>query len=109
MAGMGKVIVANAERVGVVNPKLCVAVAEAESSLGISPRARQYKDPYGMTGANIVFPSFEAATIFWFDNMKKHTSWAPWQTGYDIQHEPPYCATTIEEYAKNVTIIVNRI
>ena len=111
LAGLGECMVANSERTGgVVNPYMCVAVSEAESSVGRSSRARNLRDPFGMTGYGGSFPSWEAAIAFWFDNCLKHSSWAPWQNGHDFENPPsPYCETNQAEWAAHTTGIVNAI
>jgi hypothetical protein len=97
-------IVHEADRTG-VNAYLCVAVGCAESCSGVA-NCGSY-NAWGMLGHN--FNSWEDAITFWFDNMLKHPSWAPWQTGYDIEKPPAYCETNQEEYAANVTGLIHSI
>jgi len=101
-------MVVNGEQTG-VNPRLCAAVAQAESSLGASPRAQKLHDPFGMTDEHKNYASFKDAIAYWFTFIRRHPNWAPWQTGFDIQKPLPYCATNVDTYARNVTGVVNSI
>jgi len=115
MAGLGRRMVEASVKFtgGQVNPKLCAAVAEAESSRGRSPRAQgTLHDPFGMltwTKDKGGFKDFGGAIDCWMQNIIVKPSWAPWQTGYDIQKPPTYCWTNVDTYAKNVTGVVNSI
>ncbi len=97
-------IVHEADRTG-VNAYLCVAVGCAESCSGIA-NCGAY-NAWGMLGHS--FSSWQEAITFWFDNMLRHPSWAPWQTGYDIEKPPAYCETNQEQYAANVTGLIHSI
>lgn len=115
MASLGECMVANAERVGWnpttgegPEPRLCAAVAQAESTLG---RVCPSYQPFGM---GCSYGSWEQGIAAWFDNLVGHPSWAPWHTGYDIQNAPAYCVlddkvTPNPVYGPNVTGQVNAI
>lgn len=105
MSGLGEAMVCQEERTG-VSAKLCAAVAYAESSLG--RRCPSY-NAWGM-GPGLWFSSWADGLQHWYDNCLAHPSWAPWQTGWDIQRPPEYCESHgTTTYAENVTGLVNSI
>jgi len=106
LSGYGSYIVAEGERTG-VNPYLCAAIATAESSNAWAEPSGSY-NAWGM-GPGMSFSSRQAAITFFFNNIKAKASWAPYQTGWDLQNNPRYCTTNPEEWAQNVTGIVDAI
>lgn len=109
LAGLGEYMVAEQERT-TVSARLCCAVAREESQLGrICPPG----NPFGM-GPGMHFASWQAGITAWFNNCLKHPSWAPWQTGFDLQHPPYYCVlsdkvTPNPVYAPNITGLAESI
>lgn len=97
-------IVNEGDRTG-VNPYLCVACGEAESTSG-----HACFHPFNAWGmGQKTYGSWEEGITDWFNNMLKHPQWSPWQTGWDMEKSPPYCETNQEEYATHVTGLVNSI
>ncbi len=93
MAGLGAVIVENAERTG-VEPRLCPAIAYAESSLG-RQNCGSF-NPFGMIGFS--FGSWEQAIESFHDNVLAR--WGPVQDAHQLVN-PDYCEPP-EPYNTNV-------
>lgn len=100
MAGLGEVMVANAERTGVW-VMLCPAQAYAESSIG---RVNLY--PYQAWGMYGVHPSsWEDGVARYFDNIVAH--WGPAQNCHELVN-PDYCEPP-EPYNTNVQRLAESI
>jgi len=103
LRGYGPLMVSEGERTG-VNPYLCAAVAEAESSL--AHNCFHPCNAWGMGQES--YGSWEQGIIRWFNNADKN--WPDAQNGYDLERpDLPYCATHQAEYAAHVTGVVDAI
>ena len=111
LAGYGMWMVKEGDRTG-VEPRLCAAVATAESGLAnYVPAARAY-NAWGMLASGegsglIQYGSWREGITAWFDNVNRH--WGRDITSAWQLRNPDYCATNTEQWCTNVQGVVDRI